>query len=721
MQGNGRSNGPLTGPYRDLGGAIAKAARAVVPGGGHAIGLESSDLNQTAAKDPDHAGADPFVRVSPNPRCHFPHTFLPGGWRQTPGTSGPILTGSGAEPVSLRLAYAQLLRIPWWCCFRAGNIGNRLGALTVFAGSHGAGLIRLIVFQRLEMSKMMEKVAVVLRDVGKVYAPPIYSLVDRGLDLKSFYMSMVAHYSRLFGARAILTVGVLATVYAGYIFSINVWTPGMPKASHDVILKNRISSPLPSPDILIVDIDERSLAALSDKHGRWPWSRDVLADGLQKFYDMGSRAVLFNVLLSDPDKNNSDADAAMDVTAQMNRATAFPLIRLNPKNDVQSRLKVAQIAGVQIKPQHRAETTLAVILPMFGAMQDRLGVANQKPDADGIVRKYPLRWEEGTFVLPSMVQRTAELGGADLAAIPDLISLNWRNKRGRYHRVSFSDVLLDQISPEQARVFQSAWVVLSLSAPGLGQTKPTSVASVEDDGEILATAIDDALHASYLRTMPPGVDLLINLLTIWILVWMSIAQKSSSFMNKTFVLVQSGLGGVTLLSASYTHYLIDLSDSMSFGLSVFAAIKLVQSMDDRWSRARPGFRKARPSQVQGRLFMLSFLDHRYSKTQALALQDAIEHIVGLTNVVRVDDLFGGESFIESRCAKYKALLVNVGAEHATAVNALLARTEHAVVDVRSYDTKQMWDPENSEFTHEVAPLVLARAARLLHQDWKTEV
>jgi len=591
----------------------------------------------------------------------------------------------------------------------------------VIAGSHGASLVRLIVFQRLEMSKMMEKVAVVLRDVGKVYAPPIYRLVDRGLDLKSFYMSMVAHYSRLFGTRAILTVGVLATVYAGYFFLINVWTPGMPKASHDVILKNRISSPLPSPDILIVDIDERSLAALSDRHGRWPWSRDVLADGLQKFFDMGARAVLFNVLLSDPDKNNSDADAAMDVTAQMNRATAFPLIRLNPKNDVQSRLKVAQIPGVQMKPQHPAETTLAVILPMFGAMHDRLGVANQKPDADGIVRKYPLRWEEDTFVLPSTVQRTAELGGADLAAIPDLISLNWRNKRGRYHRVSFSDVLLDQISPEQASVIQSAWVVLSLSAPGLGQTKPTSVASVEDDGEILATAIDDALHASYLRIMPAGVALLINLLTIWILVWMSIRQKSSSFMNKAFVLVQSGLGSVTLLSASYTHYLIDLSDSMSFGLSVFAAIKLVQSMDDRWSRARPGFRKARPSQVQGRLFMLSFLDHRYSKTQALALQDAIEHIVGLTNVVRVDDLFGGESFIESRCAKYKALLVNVGAEHATAVNALLARTEHAVVDVRSYDTKQMWDPENSEFTHEVAPLVLARAARLLHQDWKTEV
>ena len=56
-------------------------------------------------------------------------------------------------------------------------------------------------------------------------------------------------------------VGVLATVYATYLFMVNALTPGMPKASHDVILKTRFSSPKPSADIVIVDIDERTLAA----------------------------------------------------------------------------------------------------------------------------------------------------------------------------------------------------------------------------------------------------------------------------------------------------------------------------------------------------------------------------------------------------------------------------------------------------------------------------
>jgi CHASE2 domain-containing sensor protein len=501
---------------------------------------------------------------------------------------------------------------------------------------------------------------------------------------------------------------------------VNAFTPGMPKASHDVILKTRFLSPKPSGNIEIVYFEERTLAAMSEKHGRWPWSRDVLADGLQKINDLGAQAVLFNVLFSDPDKNNPDADAAMDVTAQMNRATAFPLIRLNSKNDTQSQLKVVQIPGVELKKEHLAESTIAVILPMFGSMHDRLGVANQKPDVDGIVRKYPLRWEESTFLLPSMVQRTAELAGADLAQVPNQMSLNWRNKQGRYTRISFSDVLLDDIKPEQNSIFKNAFVVLSLSAPGLGQTKPTSVMSIEDDGEILATALDDALHSSYLRTMPNLAEYLINLLTIWTLVWMSLKQKTGGFMNKAFVLVQSGLGGVTLLSASYTYYLIDLSDSMSFGLSVFAAIKLVQSMDDRWSRARPGFRKARQSQIKGQLLLLSFLDHYVSAGQAKDLQNSAERIVGLANVVRVDDLFGGESFIKMQCAKFKALMVNVNDGQIDAMKALLADAKYAAVDVTQYDMDNMWDPENKEFTREASPLVLASAARLLHDDWATK-
>lgn len=567
------------------------------------------------------------------------------------------------------------------------------------------------------MSKMLKVALDMLSYLAKKFLPPVYRLVRHGLDMKSYSLSWAAHCSRRFGGRAIMLAGLLATLYAVFLFAMSSWSPSPPKASHDVILKTRFSSPLPSSNIVIVDIDERSLAAMSEAHGRWPWSRDVLADGLQKLVDLHSRAVLFNVMMSDADKNNPDADAAMDATAQMNPPVAFPLIRLNPKNDSLSQLRVTQIPGVVPKPSLKPEQTVAVILPMFASMHDRLGVANQMPDDDGIVREYPLRWQEADYTLPSMVQRTAELGGASLQGIPDSIAINWRNKHGRYSRVSFSDLLLDKLKPEQLERFKDAYVVLSLSAPGLGQTKATSVAAVEDDGEILATALDDSLHSTYLRTMPAWTVFLINLLTIWGLVWFSLKAFNKGWFNKAFVLTQSGLGGITLLSASYTNYLIDLSECMSFGLSVFAVIKLIQSMDDRWSRARPGFRRLRAQNMGGQVFVLGYLDAQLDDISAKALQQSAEKVVGFANVVRVDDLVGGESFVKGACARFKCFVVHVLPQHQESIQALLQDPRYLAVSSETYSLSEAWDTESKSFAAELAPKVLACGAQLLNDDW----
>jgi CHASE2 domain-containing sensor protein len=567
------------------------------------------------------------------------------------------------------------------------------------------------------MSKFLDTWLDILHVLAKRYLPPIYRLIRYWMDIKSLSFTWVAHFSRRFGARAIVMAGILASAYAVYLFVIAGLSPGAPKASHDVILKTRLSSPLPSNNIVIVDIDERTLAALSEAHGRWPWSRDVLADGIQKIFDEGSRAVLFNILLSDPDKRNPDADAVMEVTAQLNRPIAFPLIRLNPQNDIQSQLLASSIVGMTPSKTHSPDQTVAVILPMFSSMYDRLGVANQRPDADGIVRKYPIRWTEATYTLPSLVQQTAELGGVNLSGIPDTISLNWRNKQGRYTRISFSDLILDQLEQEQKSLFQNSYVVLSLSAPGLGQTKPTSVAAVEDDGEILATALDDVLHKTYLRTIPTWVTFLLNLLAIWGLVWFSVKPFQSSWFNKGFLLLQSGLGSVTLLSASYTNYLIDLSDSMSFGLMVFAAIKLIQSMDDRWSRARPGFRRWPIDKEGGQVLVLGYLKDHFDNSSAKALQQAAERIVGFNAVIRVDDLFGGETFIKSTCSSFSSLLIHVYPEHRAKIEPLVEDCEQNGVVANFHNLEQKWDTENQSFSSELAPLVLQCAAMLLQKEW----
>ena len=94
-------------------------------------------------------------------------------------------------------------------------------------------------------------------------------------------LPMIARLSRARRPRVLVGIGLLATMGA-LIFNIAAnYLPEFPDRTRDLILKWRLSSPPPSDRIIILDIDERSLALLASEYGRWPWSRGVLAQGLQ--------------------------------------------------------------------------------------------------------------------------------------------------------------------------------------------------------------------------------------------------------------------------------------------------------------------------------------------------------------------------------------------------------------------------------------------------------
>ena len=67
-------------------------------------------------------------------------------------------------------------------------------------------------------------------------------------------------------------------------------------ASFDWLMRNRPVAYKPDPDIVVLDIDEASLAGLSAQFGRWPWPRQVLADVAARLESAGTRAVAFDIL-----------------------------------------------------------------------------------------------------------------------------------------------------------------------------------------------------------------------------------------------------------------------------------------------------------------------------------------------------------------------------------------------------------------------------------------
>ena len=60
-------------------------------------------------------------------------------------------------------------------------------------------------------------------------------------------------------------------------------------------------------DILILAIDETSLA----RYGRWPWSRQLLADVLERLAAAGTGPVLLDVILSEPERGDPGADTRL--------------------------------------------------------------------------------------------------------------------------------------------------------------------------------------------------------------------------------------------------------------------------------------------------------------------------------------------------------------------------------------------------------------------------
>ena len=74
----------------------------------------------------------------------------------------------------------------------------------------------------------------------------------------------------------------------------------------------RLSSPDANHDIVIIDIDERSLAIMAEEYGRWPWPRAVIADFLAILSESEPAAVGINVMYSDPDLQELEGDQILD-------------------------------------------------------------------------------------------------------------------------------------------------------------------------------------------------------------------------------------------------------------------------------------------------------------------------------------------------------------------------------------------------------------------------
>ena len=436
----------------------------------------------------------------------------------------------------------------------------------------------------------------------------------------------------------------LAGVFVVAILANLVWnwaTPGVKNSSLDLAVRVRLSSPPPDPSILIVDIDERSLALLAPQHGRWPWPRSVIAETVAGLSDAGARSILINFTFSDPDRDHPQDDATFQDVLAHTPSAVLPITRLNPANDSQSQVTITRFAGAQIRDPAAAAKPIAVLAPAFSAAYGRLGFNNFRLDSDGAVRRFDPIWSEPGFSFPSLPLRALEAGGVHTNIKPDDFPngmiLNWRNKRGGYERRSFADVAADLDSGDAKRVarYRGRFVILGATAVGLGGIKGTAAAAVTDDNTILATAMDDLKSGTWLRMIPVWATALLSILSILGLAATFMFRVERRWINTLFGVLQTCFIAVTIYCVSYTPFLVDISGAVLFALSYFTVTKLYAAIHLSAVRGNPTFSDF----IKGRGPFLLVGVGGEQGARIRAMVSRLERRFGIRNVLHVDNLF----------------------------------------------------------------------------------
>jgi adenylate cyclase len=299
------------------------------------------------------------------------------------------------------------------------------------------------------------------------------------------------------------------------------------------------------PEIVVVDIDNRTLRLYQDELGRWPWPRTAHG-ALLELIAIGEPAlVAFDVLFSEPDLAHPGADSAFAATiaagppslqaavfdepdADSARASAFERAML----DRGRRLSELQRFALPIDPPAGWAPEYATVDPPIDpllAEADGVGAINRLPDPDGFERREPLLVRFGGRTYPTLALAVA-LGGAAgygrLALDGERIAFDGREialDRGRlrphwrgawadrpYRVIPAHDVLnaYGQIAtgaePDlDPAVFRNRIVLIGASATGVGDVVTSPFSAAEPGVFLQATLLDTIRSGDFVRRLPP--------------------------------------------------------------------------------------------------------------------------------------------------------------------------------------------------------------------------
>lgn len=426
---------------------------------------------------------------------------------------------------------------------------------------------------------------------------------------------------------------------------VTLLTLTQPMPRFDRMLQDNASAEMrqpPSQEIVIVAIDEQSIAAI----GRWPWRRALHADVLRRIAADNPRCIGLDVLLTEPDLDHPGDDEVLATGIADSGCVVLPMALQSRGTQQQSEL---------------------LPVPALAQAAAALGHAHLSVDEDGVVRSVYLRegfagrsWPHFALALQQAARAYAggpppaepapramigsPTGPWERSGHEEIIFTAGSAGAHPFKTVSYIDVLRGRVPPG---TFRGRYVLVGATAAGLGDLYATSTPrpnGLMPGVEIFASVLQALLNGRHVVVASPTQDLAYNLVPMAIALLGLLWLRPLAVVALICALLAVRLGlhnarpwvGIQFTPASGFLGLLLVYPLWSL-MRLTAALRYLRWGTAQLNEALDGLPVAGPPKLEG-----DFLDRQMSATSAAGLRmrdlhrfvrDGIDHMADATLVL----------------------------------------------------------------------------------------
>lgn len=339
-------------------------------------------------------------------------------------------------------------------------------------------------------------------------------------------------------AKSFLAILALSILWENWS-AITPTTKYLERLTLDFRYKNIGSLNFPSDKIIFLDIDNYSLDTVNKSEGPWPWKRDIWHDTLKLLLLGEPKAILFDVLLTETDKENPESDKQLAFLVKEFTNTSVAMNFESTKGFRPDRLPASSNAfSIQIPGAISLKNSFSAFSSPYSPLWENVSnihIVNSFKDTDGLFRSTPLFLSYDQNFYPALSLKAIQIfldnpklkmESNDLwirgknkylkAPLSDKQQFQFHFYKNDFQKIPFqsmhslssrwknSTVESNNLSRYMKTRFHNKIVIIGASATNLQDLKATPIDAAYSGALLHATAISNILEGHYL--LQPFLD-----------------------------------------------------------------------------------------------------------------------------------------------------------------------------------------------------------------------